>query len=33
MSGLSSAISTELLKARRSRVPWGVAVGFTLAPS
>jgi ABC-2 type transport system permease protein len=32
MSGLSSAISTELLKARRSRVPWGVAVGFTLAP-
>ena len=32
MSGLSIAIGTELLKARRSRVPWGVAAGFTLAP-
>lgn len=32
MSGLSSAIATELMKARRSRVPWGVAAGFTIAP-
>ncbi len=32
MNGLSAAIGTELTKARRSRVPWGVAVGFTLAP-
>lgn len=32
MNGLRAAIATELLKARRSRVPWGVAAGFTLAP-
>ncbi len=32
MSKLSIAIGTELLKARRSRVPWGVAAGFTMAP-
>lgn len=30
MSGLSAAIRTELVKARRSRVPWGVAAGFTM---
>jgi ABC-2 type transport system permease protein len=29
---LRAAIGTEMLKARRSRVPWGVAVGFSLAP-
>lgn len=29
---LRVAIGTELLKARRSRVPWGVAVGFSVAP-
>ena len=32
MNGLSAAIGTELTKARHSRVPWGVAAGFTLAP-
>jgi ABC-2 type transport system permease protein len=32
MTGLRGAIATELLKSRRSRVPWGVAAGFTLAP-
>jgi ABC-2 type transport system permease protein len=32
MSALSAAISTELLKARRSRVPWAVAAGFSVAP-
>jgi ABC-2 type transport system permease protein len=32
MSGLRAAITTELLKSRRSRVPWGVAAGFSLAP-
>ena len=32
MRALVSAIGTELLKARRSRVPWGVAVGFSMAP-
>ena len=32
MKGLSAAIGTELTKARHSRVPWGVAAGFTLAP-
>ena len=32
MSGLRAAVATEFLKARRSRVPWGVAVGFSLAP-
>ena len=29
---LRAAVGTEMLKARRSRVPWGVAVGFSLAP-
>jgi ABC-2 type transport system permease protein len=29
---LTAALATEFLKARRSRVPWGVAVGFSLAP-
>jgi ABC-2 type transport system permease protein len=32
MSPFHAALTTELLKARRSRVPWGVAVGFSLAP-
>ncbi len=32
MSGLSAALWTEALKARRSRVPWVAAVGFSLAP-
>ena len=32
MSGLRAAIETELLKSRRSRVPWAVAIGFTIAP-
>lgn len=29
---LLTAVGTEFLKARRSRVPWGVAVGFSGAP-
>jgi ABC-2 type transport system permease protein len=32
LSTLQAAITTEFLKSRRSRVPWGVAVGFSLAP-
>lgn len=32
MNALLAATSTELLKARRSRVPWGVAAGFSIAP-
>jgi ABC-2 type transport system permease protein len=32
MSALRAAIATEFLKSRRSRVPWGVAAGFSLAP-
>ncbi len=32
MSALRAAITTELLKSRHSRVPWGVAAGFSLAP-
>ena len=32
MSGLRAALSVELLKARRSRVPWAISAGFTLAP-
>jgi ABC-2 type transport system permease protein len=32
MSGLRAAIATELLKAHRSRTPWGVAAAFSLAP-
>jgi ABC-2 type transport system permease protein len=33
MNGLRAALSTEWLKARRSRVPWLVLVGFSLAPA
>jgi ABC-2 type transport system permease protein len=29
---LRAAVGTELLKTRRSRVPWGVAIGFSIAP-
>jgi ABC-2 type transport system permease protein len=29
---LRAAVATEFLKARRSRVPWGVAAGFSIAP-
>lgn len=29
---LRAAIGTEMLKARHSRVPWGVAVGFSIVP-
>jgi ABC-2 type transport system permease protein len=32
MSALRAAVAGEMLKARRSRVPWGVAAGFSLAP-
>jgi ABC-2 type transport system permease protein len=32
VSALGAAIATELLKSRRSRVPWGVAAGFSIAP-
>jgi ABC-2 type transport system permease protein len=32
MNALRAAIGTEFLKSRRSRVPWGVAAGFSLAP-
>ncbi|HEY6569045.1 MAG TPA: ABC transporter permease [Candidatus Limnocylindrales bacterium] len=32
MSRFAAAVQTEMLKSRRSRVPWGVAIGFTLAP-
>jgi ABC-2 type transport system permease protein len=32
MNGLRAAISVELLKSRRSRIPWAVAAGFSLAP-
>lgn len=32
MTGLGAAAWTELLKARRSRVPWLVAAGFSVAP-
>jgi ABC-2 type transport system permease protein len=32
MSALRAAVATEFLKARRSRVPWGVAASFSLAP-
>jgi hypothetical protein len=32
MMGLRGAIETEFLKSRRSRVPWAVAVGFSIAP-
>jgi ABC-2 type transport system permease protein len=32
MSMLRAAVQTEFLKSRRSRVPWGAAAGFSLAP-
>ena len=32
MSTFRAALSTEMLKARHSRVPWGVALGFSVAP-
>jgi len=32
MNGLRAAISIELLKSRRSRIPWAVAAGFSMAP-
>ena len=32
MNTLRSAVGTEMLKARHSRVPWGVAIGFSIAP-
>ena len=32
MSRFRAALSTELLKSRHSRVPWGVALGFSLVP-
>ena len=32
MSPFRAALTTEFLKARYSRVPWGVAVGFSIAP-
>jgi hypothetical protein len=32
VTGLPAALATELLKSRRSRVPWGVAIGFSIAP-
>jgi ABC-2 type transport system permease protein len=32
MNSLVSAVSTEFLKARRSKVPWAIAAGFSLAP-
>lgn len=32
MSTFRAALSTELLKSRHSRVPWGVALGFSLVP-
>ncbi len=32
MTGLRAAVATEFLKSRRSRVPWGVAGGFSFAP-
>jgi ABC-2 type transport system permease protein len=32
MTGLREAVLSEWLKSRRSRVPWGVLAGFSLAP-
>jgi ABC-2 type transport system permease protein len=32
MNGFGGALAVELLKARRSRVPWTIAAGFSLAP-
>ena len=33
MNSLALAVSTEFLKARRSKVPWSIAAGFSLAPT
>lgn len=33
MNGVLAAIRVEFLKARRSRVPWGIAAGFSLGPA
>lgn len=32
MSPFRAALTTEFLKARHSRVPWGIAAGFSIAP-
>ena len=32
MNAFAMAVSTEFLKARRSKVPWSIAAGFSLAP-
>jgi len=32
MNAFATALSTEFLKARRSKVPWSIAAGFSLAP-
>ena len=32
MNAFTMALSTEFLKARRSKVPWSIAAGFSLAP-
>ena len=32
MNSLAQAVATEFLKTRRSKVPWSVAAGFSLAP-
>jgi ABC-2 type transport system permease protein len=32
MNGLAAALSVELLKARRSKVPWAIAAAFSLGP-
>jgi ABC-2 type transport system permease protein len=32
MNGLVAALEVESIKAARSRVPWGVAAGFSIAP-
>lgn len=32
MSPFRAALSTEFLKANHSRIPWGIAIGFSLAP-
>jgi len=32
MNGLRAAIAVELLKSRRSRIPWALAAGFSMAP-
>jgi ABC-2 type transport system permease protein len=32
VSALQAAVAAEFLKSRRSRVPWGVAAGFSVAP-